>query len=35
MFLEECLASFKMYEDSKEYIYIYIYIYMFCEIWCL
>ena len=33
MFLEECLASFKMYEDSKEYIYIYIY--MFCEIWCL
>ena len=26
MFLEECLASFKMYEDSKEYIYIYIYI---------
>ena len=24
MFLEECLASFKMYEDSKEYIYIYI-----------
>ena len=30
MFLEECLASFKMYGNIKEYIYIYNY--MFCEI---
>ena len=32
MFLEECLASFKMYEDSKEYIYICFVRYGVCKI---